>query len=353
MVAEEVASFEVLEDDAYQTFVDNGWTDGLPVIIPTRARVDAMLAGPSRRPDEVISIGGKAPLPNRWTYTVEQVAVNAVMSGARPEYFPVILALAASGHNARGGSTTSFGNFALVNGPIRNEIGMNAGIGALGPFNHANSTLAYAWGLLSRNLMGGAVVGEQYVGSQGNPVMTASPVFPENEERSPWEPFHVEHGYAIDDSTVSVFVSFGVAQFMNTVRQERWRENITRMVVGMDNHFPPMLVLDPIPAHEFIERDPSFADKQKLLDWVDSIALMQARDFWNNREAQRHLRAPAAAGVEPWATNWKTLQEDPEELVHKFDRQRMTAMVVGGETAGTWRIFGARYEGTYPIDPWR
>ena len=173
-MTQEVASFEVLEDDAYQTFVDNGWTDGLPIIIPTRSRVDAMLAGTSRRPDEVISIGGKAPLPNRWTYTVEQVAVNAVMSGARPEYLPVILALAASGHNARGGSTTSFGNFALVNGPIRNEIGMNAGIGALGPFNHANSTLAYAWGLFSRNLMGGAVIGEQYVGSQGNPVMTGA-----------------------------------------------------------------------------------------------------------------------------------------------------------------------------------
>ncbi|HEU0166828.1 MAG TPA: hypothetical protein VFS62_03555, partial [Chloroflexota bacterium] len=136
-------------------------------------------------------------------------------------------------------------------------------------------------------------------------------------------------------------------------RQERWRENITRMLVGMDPHFPPMLVLDPIPAHEFVERDPSFADKQKLLDWVDDVSLMEARDFWNNREAQRHLRAPAAAGVEPWATNWRIGQENPTGLVHKFDRQRITAVVVGGETAGTWRIYGSRYEGTYPIDPWR
>ena len=125
------------------------------------------------------------------------------------------------------------------------------------------------------------------------------------------------------------------------------------MLVGMDSHFPPMLVLDPIPAHEFVEREPAFADKQKLLDWVDDVSLMEARDFWNNREAQRHLRAPAAAGVEPWATNWRTLGENPESLVHKFDRKRITAVVIGGETAGTWRIFGARYEGTFPVDDWR
>jgi hypothetical protein len=348
-----VPSFEVPEDEVYETFVENGWTDGLPIIIPTRARIEKMLAGTSRGRDEVVSIGGKSPLPNRWTYTVEQVAVNAVMSGARPEYFPLILALAASGHSARGGSTTSFGDMAIVNGPVRNELNMNSGIGAMGPFNHANSTIAYAWGLLSRNLMGGAVLGSQYVGSQGNPLMTASPVVPENEERSPWEPFHVEHGWAASDSTVSVFVGGWVSQFMNTVRQERWRENIARMLVGMDAHFPPMLVLDPIPAHEFIEREPAFADKQKLLDWVDEVSLMEARDFWNNREAQRHLRAPAAAGVEPWATNWAALERDPLSLVHKFDRGRITAVVIGGETAGTWRIYGSRYEGTYSVDDWR
>src|SRR5579863_4969753 len=114
----EAPTFEVLEDDVYETFVENGWTDALPIIIPTRARVEAMLAGTSRRRDEIVSVGGKSPLPNRWTYTVEQVAINAVMAGARPSYFPVILALAAGGHSARGGSTTSFGDIAVVNGPV-------------------------------------------------------------------------------------------------------------------------------------------------------------------------------------------------------------------------------------------
>src|SRR5438105_1370548 len=108
--ANRAATFELPEDEVYETFVENGWTDALPFVVPTRERVEAMLAGTSHKPDEIVSIGGKSPLPNRWTYTVEQVAVNAVMSGARPGYFPVILALAAAGHSARGGSTTSFGD---------------------------------------------------------------------------------------------------------------------------------------------------------------------------------------------------------------------------------------------------
>ena len=70
------------------------------------------------------------------------------MAGARPEYLPVILAMAASGMTARSSSTTSFATISVVNGPIRNEIGMNSGIGALGPYNHANATIGRAYGLL-------------------------------------------------------------------------------------------------------------------------------------------------------------------------------------------------------------
>jgi hypothetical protein len=79
-----------------------------------------------------------------WEFTVEKVAVNAVMAGARPEYLPVILALLASGQTARSSSTNSFATFAVVNGPIRKQIGMGDGIGALGPYNHANVTIRRA-----------------------------------------------------------------------------------------------------------------------------------------------------------------------------------------------------------------
>src|SRR5437868_1513525 len=183
------------EENLHRLFLENNWTDKLPIVLPTEKRVAEMLAHTSRKPNEVVGHMRSNQFRVLWEFTVEKVAVNAVMAGARPEYFPVILALAASGVTARSSSTTSFSGVALVNGPIRNEIGMNSGIGAMGPYNQANATIGRAYGLLSQNLQGGSVPGETYMGSQGNP-LGYSFAFPENEERSPWEPFHVEHGFA-------------------------------------------------------------------------------------------------------------------------------------------------------------
>ena len=169
------------EENLRQLFEESGWTDFLPIVLPTAERVEAMLAGTSRRPDEVVGRMRPAAFRELWEYDVEKVAVNAVMAGARPEYLPVILAMAASEVTARSSSTTSFAGVALVNGPIRNEIGMNAGIGAMGPYSHANATIGRAYGLLSQNLQGGSLPGETYMGSQGNP-LSYSFAFPENEE---------------------------------------------------------------------------------------------------------------------------------------------------------------------------
>ena len=110
-----------------------------------------------------------------WEYTVEKVAVNAVMAGARPEYFPVILALAATGVSARGSTTSSMAAMVVVNGPIRHEIGMNSGIGAMGPYNHANATIGRAYGLLSQNLQGGSVAGRQLHGLAGQRLRLQQP----------------------------------------------------------------------------------------------------------------------------------------------------------------------------------
>ena len=185
------------EDNLQQLFVDERWTDFLPIVLPTEERVEAMLAGTSRARDEVVGRLRPTAFREFWEFTVEKVAVNAVMAGARPEYLPVILAALASGITARSSSTTSFATIAMVNGPIRNEIGMNSGIGAMGPYNHANATIGRAYGLLSQNLQGGSVPGETYMGSQGNSY-AYSAAFAENEERSPWEPFHVQHGFEAD-----------------------------------------------------------------------------------------------------------------------------------------------------------
>ena len=142
------------EDNLHQLFLDNNWTDKLPIVLPTEERVAAMLAGTRRRPGDVVGRMRSTHFREYWEFTVEKVAVNAVMAGARPEYFPVILALGATGVTARSSSSSAMASMAVVNGPIRNEIGMNAGTGALGPYSHANATIGRAYGLLSQNGQG-------------------------------------------------------------------------------------------------------------------------------------------------------------------------------------------------------
>ena len=193
------------EDNLHQLFLDNNWTDKLPIVLPTEERVAAMLAGTKRQPGDVVGRMRSTHFREYWEFTVEKVAVNAVMAGARPEYFPVILALGATGVTARSSSSSAMASMAVVNGPIRNEIAMNAGTGALGPYSHGNATIGRAYGLLSQNGQGGSVPGHSYMGNQGNSYAYNSLTFAENEERSPWEPFHVQQGFKATDSVVSVF----------------------------------------------------------------------------------------------------------------------------------------------------
>ena len=193
------------EENLHRLFSESRWTDFAPVVLPTEERVAAMLAGTSHAPDEVVGRLRPTAYREYWEFTVEKVAVNAVMAGASPAYLPVILAMAASGVSGRSSSTTSQATVALVNGPIRDEIGMNYGIGAMGPYSHANATIGRAYGLLSQNLQGGSVPHETYMGSQGN-FLSYNATFAENEQASPWEPFHVQHGFKPEDSTVSLFL---------------------------------------------------------------------------------------------------------------------------------------------------
>ena len=240
--------------------MDNHWTDYLPIILPTEERVAAMLAGTSHKPDEVVGRMRPANFREFWEYTVEKVAVNAVMAGAKPEHFPVILALAASGVSARSSSTTSMANIAVVNGPIRDEIGMNSGIGVLGPYNHANAAIGRAYNLLSQNLQGGSVPGESYMGSMGNP-LNYTACFAEAEERSPWAPLHVQKGMKAEESAVTIF--FGgwyIASGFGP--RETWKEQLHRALVTF-NFIPPFLVMDPICARYFKEL--GFDTKEKLI----------------------------------------------------------------------------------------
>lgn len=275
--------------------------------------------------------------------------MNAVMAGARPEYFPVILALAASGHTARGRFSSAMGSMVVVNGPIRHEINMNSGTGALGPYNHANSTIGRAWGLLSQNLQGGSVPGVSYMGSSGNSYSFTNVTYAENEERSPWTPFHVGKGFRAEESTVSIFGSMWHTAFTLGLREHHWRDAVQRMLTGMDPLCRPCFVLDPIAARQFVERG-GFDTRDKLIDWAFDVARMPAGEYWDYQLIQNYVYPRATFGEEPLATYLKAA---PDEEIPMYPRESINLVVVGGETNGYWRLFSASYSKTIGVDDWR
>ncbi len=196
-------------DDVSEFLFDQGLTDGLPVVAPTPERVLKMLAGTRRDPQEEVAV---VP-PNMAPVTVEKVAINAVMAGCKPEFLPVILtaleAVCTDEFNIHGVMATTMGAspVMIINGPIRERLGMNMRLGALGQGNRANATMGRALRLILRNL-GGARPGGTERSTLGNP-MKFTMCFPEWEERSPWEPYHAEHGFAPEDSTVTVIAMVG------------------------------------------------------------------------------------------------------------------------------------------------
>ncbi|PQA89538.1 hypothetical protein CW354_01310 [Marinicaulis flavus] len=328
------------EDNLRQLFIENHWTDYLPIILPTEERVEKMLKGTSKAADYVVGTMRPTSFREAWEFDVEKVAVNAVMAGARPDYMPVILALSASGVSARSSSTTSWASLSFVNGPIRDEIGMNSGIGAMGPYNHANATIGRAYGLVSQNVQGGSVPGDTYMGALGNN-WAYTACFPEAEERSPWTPFHVDKGFKPEDSTVSVFFGGWYTQSGFGPR-ETWKDKFIRCLTATDHFSPPVIVMDPLVAREF---DAMGFSKQSLIDWCAENAKMPARNYWDDQWVTTLIKPHAVAGVEPFASR---LKAKPDELISIFRPEDLNIIVLGGETQGAFKMISGRYMGGGP-----
>ncbi|MFC1532908.1 hypothetical protein ACFL7M_06045 [Thermodesulfobacteriota bacterium] len=192
-------------DEVNRFFYKRGWTDGLPIIPPTEEKVAEMLTGTDLPADyEVAKI-----IPRLGKATVEKIAVNAVMAGALPTYMPVLIAGVQASHGPNSligpwqlGSTLSPAPFWIINGPIRNDLLVNSGTGALAPGEIANAAIGRAMQLIVKNI-GGIRKGIEDMGVIGNP-WKYTLTFAENEEESPWEPLHVEQGFKKEDSTVTV-----------------------------------------------------------------------------------------------------------------------------------------------------
>ena len=202
------------EQDVQEEFFARGWTDGLPIVPPTRERVEAMLEVVlASDPDLLI---GFLPARGRGV-SLEKAATNAVMAGCKPEYFPVVVAaLEAMFDPAFNLHTvlTSTGGAAIcaiVSGPIAEEIGMNARHNALGQGNRANATIGRALRLVAMNVLGSRP-GESDASSFGHPGKFTF-CFAEDPPPAPWQPLSVRLGYAAGDTTVTVLPSEGPHQF--------------------------------------------------------------------------------------------------------------------------------------------
>src|SRR5437870_6036814 len=195
--------------EAIETYFERGWTDGLPVVPATAEAVRRFLEAAGRRPDDVVL----RESTRRRTITAEKIAINAVMAGCRPEYMPVLLAaleaMADPAFTLHGAITSTGGSATLlvVNGPIRKRLGFNAGGNVFGPGWRANATIGRAIRLITLNCLG-ALPGVLDRSTQGHPGKYTYCIA-ENEEESPWEPLHVERGFARDASAVTVFAAEG------------------------------------------------------------------------------------------------------------------------------------------------
>ncbi|MBI4307905.1 MAG: hypothetical protein HY684_03785 [Chloroflexi bacterium] len=207
------------EDDLeaiYDEYYRKGWTDGLPIVPPTEERVARMIEASGRAPEEEVGIFS----PRQARGTVEQIAVNAVMAGCRPEYFPVVLAIAegladpAFDLFSVNTTTNAVAVLTVINGPVRQQLEINCSYGLLGPGWRANATVGRTVRLIQLNIAG-SIPGPVSKSTHGQPGRYTL-CFGEFEERNPWEPLHVEHGFEREESTVTLFAAQGTVPITET-----------------------------------------------------------------------------------------------------------------------------------------
>jgi hypothetical protein len=254
---------------------ERGMTDGLPIVPPTPDRVAAAVAASGLAADHVVS---DVP-PLNAPATVEKIAVNAVMAGCLPEVMPVLIAAIDAfcdpQMNAHGVQTTTnpVGPMLVVNGPIRTQLGFNYGAGCFGPGSHTNATVGRALRLALVNI-GGAIPGEVDKAPLGWPGKATSLCVAENEEESPWAPYHTDFGFDADDSVVTVLAVNGMWPITDMHHEpDQVLHHVTHGLAisgpcgGHDapNPFPTVLVLSPVIAEMVASLLPTKQELQQHL----------------------------------------------------------------------------------------
>jgi hypothetical protein len=301
----------------FERFASEGWTDGLPFVPPTEGRVAQMLAQSDLEPS--LSLG---PMPPRWAEaTIAALAVNAVMAGCAPPYFPVLVtavkAILCTPFNLYGiqGTTNPASPVLIVNGPIAREIGLNARGNLFGPGFRANATIGRAIRLIMTTI-GGGVPQQADKSTLGSPAKYTC-CFAENEADSPWAPLHVERGFAAETSTVT---AFGGAAPANIIEKSKTAgqmlETIARAmaVSGSNNMFmsqEALLVLGP--EHASIAARQGF-DKERVRRTLFAEARIPFEQIGqDNADVLAVWRGPCIE--EAGGRRMLRITEKPEDLV--------------------------------------
>ena len=323
-------------DDVYEFMFDQGMTDGLPVVPPTRERVDRMLQRAPSHWSDPQQVVATLP-PNMAPMSVEKAAINAVMAGCKPEYFPTVLAsveAAAGGQFPLHGSIATTAGLApmmVVNGPVREQIEMNWGLNALGQGNRANSTLGRALRLMLRNV-GGAVPGEIEQAIQGGGhKWTLS--YAEYEAYSPWEPFHVEYGYESDDSVVSLLAITGGPRVCIDQTSRDARALTGSLAMAFQQVLKPRGQVTP----SMFVISPEHADVYRSSGWSKDNIREAIMEFTALPLRERLATPTMGGGINEYLPKEHGLTEQELDMpLSKVADPSFIAITVAGSHAGKW-----------------
>ena len=322
-------------------YYEQKWTDGLPIVPPTAARVRAMLRYSDLPPELVLGRMG-----TRWREaTVHHVAVNAVMAGCLPEYFPVVLAgiqaVLDPAFNCYGvqGTTNPAGVMLLVNGPIARELDINGGYNVFGQGWHANGTIGRAIRLCLINI-GGGLPGLGDMSTLGNPNKWGACIA-ENEAASPWEPFHVERGFARDTSTVTA-VATAAPQNVIELSADPIAivDSLARAIFSPGSNcvyfdHEPMVVLSPVQA------------RHVAAGGFDKPALR--RYLWDHGKIELKGFAPTSQkAIREWKASCVRI-EDGKTMLYPTRAPEDIGIVVAGGDSGPHSAILATFNGTHLV----
>ncbi len=313
------------EADPFEVLYARGVTDGLPVVAPTAARVAAAVEASGRPRDELVALVA----PKLGRATVEKIAINAVMAGCRPEYMPAVIAAVeaicdpAFALVGVSGTTDAVAPLLILNGPVRAALDVNSGAGVFGPGWRANATIGRAVRLVWQNI-GGAAAGGISMSTFSQPGRY-SYCIGENEEESPWEPLHVEHGFAAGESTVAAIAAEAPQVVANTLGRTA-REILATIarsgiVIASETHAglgDTVLVIAPEHARTIAADGWSKADARQFV-WEQTQADMGGHGVAKFREPA-NVRIVVAGGTagrfSAWIPGWP-FPSSPSSLVLK------------------------------------